>query len=65
MADWMESHEFQVCRAAIHSGVVTRDGGEAIVVVGHPQNYFSALESHGIHSEENGPYSRACEMSLT
>lgn len=51
----------QVCRAAIHSGTITQEGGEFLVVVGHRQHHFLALESHGIHSEESGAYPRSCE----
>lgn len=52
---------FQICRAAIHSGATTQDGGESLVVVAHPQKHYTRLESHGILSEAGGPYPAACK----
>ncbi|KAL8427591.1 hypothetical protein Efla_005766 [Eimeria flavescens] len=54
-----ESQTLQICRAALHSGTTTRDGGECILVAAHAQVHYSALDNHGIQSEESGLYPTA------
>ncbi|CDJ60735.1 scavenger receptor protein SR2, putative [Eimeria maxima] len=41
------------------SGTNTQEGGECLLVIGHGQHHFSALEGHGIQSEESGAYPRS------
>jgi len=40
-----------ICSAAIHDGVLPKKGGEIVVTVGHPQDYYVGSEKNDITTE--------------
>ncbi|CBZ50802.1 hypothetical protein NCLIV_038770 [Neospora caninum Liverpool] len=48
-----------VCRAAIHAGALTDEGGEVVIEAGPPHEAFVGSESFGITSQKSGSYLRS------
>jgi hypothetical protein len=51
-----------VCRAAIHAGYLTRDGGMIVVIIEPGRRSYAASTRNGVTSKDFGPYDRSYRL---